>query len=123
MVDFNKITKKKFESVYNMYPPNNWIRFAYKYFSEETEKKNIVVRNKIIFPLIILFFLGFLGTIFNMSSVLIGVFTISYTFFLILLVLYLFGVVFFNNIRIKKISKELGITKQQYSELIEKLYE
>ncbi len=123
MTDLNKITKKKFESVYNKHLPNGWIRFAYKYFSNNTEKKDMSVRNSVIYPLIILFLVGFIGTAFKASKELIGIVTICYSIILAILVLYLFSAVFLNNARIKTIAKELGITKEEYNKLVEKLYE
>jgi len=35
------ITKKKFIETYANHPPKKWIKFAFKYFSKETEAKNM----------------------------------------------------------------------------------
>jgi hypothetical protein len=123
IMDFNKITKKQFDDAYNKHLPNNWIRFAYKYFSKETEKKNLSLRNNITFLLLTFFLLGFLGTVFSASHAFIGVAVITYSILLAILVLYLLSAVLFNNKRIKKIMKILGVNKFEYNYLVNKFYE
>ena len=78
MADWTKITKEQFETAYNHHLPNGWIKFAYKYFSKDTEKKDMSVRNSVIYPLIGLFLVGFIGTMFKASRAIIGAVTISY---------------------------------------------
>lgn len=120
MTKFKKITKKQFNDAYNMHPPNRWIRFGYKYFSKETDKKNMMLRNSISFILGVFFLLGFLGTITNTSYRFIAISTIVYAIFLTILVLYLLSVAILNNRRIKKIMKILDINKEEYNFLVEK---
>ena len=122
MNDFNKITKEEFDRAQKKYPPNDWIRFAYKYFSKESEKKNMSLRNNITFIILAFFLLGFFGSIFNASYSFVGTVVIIYAILLSVLVLYLFSAVFLNNLRIKKIAKHLGITKIGYILLVKKLY-
>jgi len=121
MGDYKKITKKKFNTIYNQCLPNRWIRFAYKYFSKETEKKDMSLRNHLTFFLLGLFLMGFFGTMFN-ATAFIGIITIIYSIVLSILVLYLFSAVIWNNLRIKKIRKILDINKFEYNYLINKFY-
>ena len=118
-----KITRKQFDDAYNKHLPNNWIRFAFKYFSKETEQKDISFRNNIVFIFFILFLLGFLGNVFNLSHIFIGIVTITYSFFLVLLVLYLYSAVILNNRRIKKIMEILQLNKEEYNYWANKYYE
>ena len=115
-----KITKKQFNIVYKKYPPNGWIRFGFKYFSKETEMKDMSLRNNLTFFLLGLFLLGFFGTVLALPFI--KAITISYSIILTSLVLYLFSVVLFNNLRLKKIRKILGISKSKYIVLIRKFY-
>lgn len=122
MTDFKKITKKQFDTAYNKYLPSGWVRFAFKYFSKETEKKDMALRNYFTFVLIGLFLLGFFGTVFNAPLPLIKWITIVYSILLVILVLYLFSAVFLNNFRLKKVMKLLGVNKEQYNYLVNKFY-
>ena len=117
-----KILKGEFDAAYNEHLPNGWIRFAYKYFSKETEKKDMSLRNHITFMLLGLFLLGFFGTAFGASYVFIGVVTIWYAVALSALVLYLLSAVLLNNRRLKKVMKILGVTKAEYNKLADRYY-
>ena len=117
-----KILKSEFDAANNKYQPSGWIKFAYKYFSKQTEKKDMSLRNHVTFGLLSLFFLGFFGTVLKASVVYIGIVTIAYSIILSILVLYLLSAVLFNNRRLKKVMKELGITKTEYDQLIWKYY-
>jgi len=118
----DKISKEKFDIAYNNHLPNAWIKFAYKHFSRETEKKNMAVKDIVVCILIGLFLVGFIGAIFNTSTKLIAGAIIPYSILLAALVLYLFSAVFLNNRRIRKIRKELGITKDEYDALVSLYY-
>jgi len=122
MADYKKITKKQFDTAYNECQPSGWIRFAYKYFSKETEKKDMSLRNHLTFLLLALFFLGFFGTVFNAPLPFIGVVTIWYSILLAILVLYLLSAVLLNNRRLKKVMKILGVSKSEYNWLADKYY-
>jgi hypothetical protein len=122
MSDWTKITKEQFDVAYNKFSPNNWIKFAYKHFSTSTEQKNMSLKNDVAYILGSLFALGLLGTILNMPPVLIKVAVIPYLIILVTLVLYLFSAVILNNLRIRKIRKELGITSNEYDSLLAKFY-
>jgi len=117
-----EITKKEFDDAYNKHLPSKWIKFAYKYFSKETEKKDLVINNLVVTLLATLFAFGFFGTVFNVSGRLVLFATISYTIILSTLVLYLLSAVFLNNNRIRKIRKVLGLNKQEYNDYVDKFY-
>lgn len=121
-MSYKQITKKQFDVAYNLYLPSGWIRFAYKYFSKETEKKDMSLRNHLTFLLLILFLLGFFGTVFNAPIHLIKEVTICYSILLVILVLYLFSAVLLNNWRLRRVRKILGVTKEQYNYLVNKFY-
>jgi multidrug efflux pump subunit AcrB len=121
-MDVNKITKEQFDTAYNKYLPNKWIKFAYKYFSNETEKKNMSLKNTILYVLFGLFGVGFICTIFGLSKPIIVTITIIYSILLVVLVFYLFSAVFLNNLRINKICEKLNITKEEYNTLVTKIY-
>lgn len=120
MGDFQKITKKQFENAYNEHQPNAWIKFAFKYFSKETEKKNMSLSNKLGLLLILLFILGFFSTVLNFPLNIIGLITITYSILLVVLTLYLFSAAILNNIRNNKIRKILGVSKSEYNYLVNK---
>lgn len=118
----NKILKSEFDAAYNAHLPSGWIRFAYKYFSKETEKKDMSLRNHITFGLLALFLLGFFGTVFGASHAFIGVVTIWYAIALAVLVFYLLSAVLLNNRRLKRVMKILGVSKSEYNKLADKYY-
>ena len=117
-----KITKRQFDAAYKQHLPGGWIKFAFKYFSKETEKEYMSLRNHLIFFLFGLFLLGFFGTVFKASWTFIAIPTIIYSIVLSILVLYLLSAVLLNNFRLRKIQKILGISKSQYNALVRKYY-
>ena len=116
------ITKEKFFEVYNKYLPKKWIVFAYKYFSKETEKKNMKLNNTIIFLLAISFLIGMVGTIAHWPRVVIMWATLGYAALLTVLVLFLFAATQANNFRIRKIAKELGCSLSEYNKLADEYF-
>lgn len=118
MTNWINITKEQFDAAYNKHLPSKWIKFAYKYFSKETENEDMDVKNTVTYVLGGLFILGMLATMLNLSDKIIRMFVIPYSILLSALVLYLFSAVFLNNFRIRKIRKELGVTKEQYDVLL-----
>jgi len=122
MIDINTITKEQFDSASNKHLPSEWIKFAFKYFSSKTENTNLSVKRSIIGLLFGLFAVGFLGTVFNVSRILIMIPTLIYTILLFTLVIYISSAVILNNLRLIKIINELGITKEEYNQLINKYY-
>lgn len=117
---WEKITKEQFNKACEKYPPNKWIIFAYKYFSKNTVKSDLALKNSIIFIFIALFSIGFLGTVFNASKKMIMMSTIIYSILLGVLVLYLFSAAFMNYFRLMKICEELGVSRKEYDKLVEK---
>lgn len=118
----DKISKEQFDTAYNNHLPSGWIKFAFKYFSKETEMKDMAVKNTVVDVLGGLFLLGLLATIFKLSDKIIGIFVIPYSILLATLVLYLFSAVLLNNWRIRRIRKELGITQDEYDALVSVYY-
>jgi len=114
---WTNITKEQFDAACNKHLPSAWIKFAYKYFSKETEKKDMKLNKVIWYVLGVLFAIGFFGTAFHMPHFLIGLVTIPYAIILSVLVLYLFSAVKLNNLRLNKIAKELGVSNEEYDKL------
>ena len=112
------ITKEQFDSANNNHKPNNWIKFAFRYFSNSTIEKDLSIKNNVVYFLLGIFLVAFLGTIFNIPISIISVATAVFSIVLTLLVLYLFSAVILNKIRINKIRKELGIDKDTYNALL-----
>jgi hypothetical protein len=113
----NEITKERFFLAYDKFPPNGWIKFAFKFFSKESEKKSLNLNNGFVFFLVGLFGIGFFCTVFNTIENFILLITGLYIIFLLLLIIYLFSAVILNNLRIKKIYMELGISRDEYNKL------
>jgi hypothetical protein len=118
----DRISKETFDIAYDNHLPGNWIKFAYKYFSKETERKDFGVKKTVVGILGGLFVLGMVASILNLSNKIVSMFGIPYSIGLAVLVLYLFSAVFLNNYRIRKIRKELSITKWEYDALVSVYY-
>jgi hypothetical protein len=116
------ITYEQFWKAYNNHPPSGWIKFAYRYFSKETEAKDMALNRIVWIVLLGLFAVGFIGTAVGLPRPVIGTATIAYSAILAVLVLYLFSAIKLNNLRIGKIAKELGVTLLEYNQLVEKYY-
>ncbi len=114
----NNITKEHFDTAYNNHLPSGWIKFAYKYFSKETEKKNKALSNSITIVLIVLFAIGFISTALELPQTMVKVSTCIYCIVLPIIVAYLFSATIANNIRVKKIMKELGVNEEEYNSLV-----
>jgi len=119
-MDWKKITKKQFNDAYNTYPPSGWIRFAFKYFSKSTEKKNLKPSRTITIILLTLFGLGMWGTIQGWPRAVVGTVTLLYGVLLAILVLFLLAAVWSNNARIGKIRRILGVSKWEWNLLVDK---
>ena len=123
MVNFENILKEEFFTAYNQHLPAKWIKFAYKYFSKETEVKDMKP-NKIIIGFLFTFFLvGFFGTVFDLARSIILPATLAYSILLAIFVLFLFAASFANNWRLKKIMKKLGVTKVEYNILADRYFD
>ena len=116
------ITKEQFIKAYNNHPAKGWIKWAFKYFSKSTEKENMKLSNTVAWVLGSLFLVGFFATVINLPRPIIATVTITYSICLAILVLFLFAAVFANNWRIKRIAKELGVTLEEYNNLVSKYF-
>jgi len=123
MADWTKVTDEQFDAAYNKHLPSKWIKFAFKYFSKTTEKKDMSLSRTIFFVLMGAFGVGYVGTILVLPRVVIGIATFVFGIILAGLVLYLFSAAFLNNHRLNKIAKELGVSKREYDWLAEKFYD
>lgn len=122
MTNWKDITKEEFDVAYDKYQPKGWIKFAFKYFSKSTEKKNMKLSNWVAGVLLGLFGVGLLGTILQWSRAIIGTVTITYSIGLAILVLFLLAAVWANNLRLKKIMKNLNINIYEYNLLVDRFY-
>ena len=122
MWTYKAITKEEFDRAYNKHLPGGWIKFAYKYFSKETEQKDMKPSRTIVGILLSLFAVGFFATVFKLPRAIIAPVTYTYCILLAILVLYLFSAVFANNQRLKKVMKILNVNKREYNELVDKYY-
>lgn len=114
------ISKEKFVETYKKYSPKKWIVFAFKYFSKETEAKNMKLSNTITYILLGLFLVGMIATILDLPRPIIGIATIAFGIVLSILVFFLLAAVWSNNRRIKKIAKDLGISLADYNDLADR---
>lgn len=117
------ITKQQFDAAYNKYPASKIEEFYFKYFSINTLKEDKWVRKIIIIPLIILFFMGLIGTLVGWTNKTIAIFGVLFSAILAIWVISMFFVVIFHNLRIRKIRMELGgISKDEYNRLVDLFY-
>jgi hypothetical protein len=112
--DHPKVTEEQFLAVYNKHDPNKWVLFVYRYFSKETKKTDKWLSRIIYSILVSLFILGFGGTIIKLGRTFIGTITFIFTGILVLLVGVTFPAFLMNNLRIRKIRKELNLTLNEY---------
>jgi len=123
MAKWQDITKEEFDAAYNQHLPKRWIKFAYKYFSQSTEQKDIKPGRAVAWILGSLFLVGFFATVLKLPRVIIAWATISYMVLLTILVGFLFAAVFANNARLKKVMKILGVSKTEYNLLADRFYD
>ena len=117
-----RVSIEQFRTASNKNLPSKWIKFVFRYFSKDTAKRDLWLKRSIFEILIGLFVFGFIGTIFSLSRPFIGVVTYSLSFMLVLIALTMGSGVILNNLRIRKIRKELGVSKAEYNILVD-LYE
>ena len=111
------ISKKKFITTYNKYPPSKYMKFIYKYFSQSTLEEDLKPKKIFGYSLIILFFCGFIGTIIKLPMIYVAI--PSFTIFGLLLIFAIATFIAFktNQHRLKKIAKDLGINMIEYEKL------
>ena len=122
MAEPKKITKRQFDKAYNNHLPGWWIKFVFRYFSRETEKKDLVLSNTLTYIMGGLFATGFFATVFNAPEVVIKWATIPLCVILLLIGITMFSGFKLNNWRIGKIRRELGVSKWEYNKLVNKFY-
>ena len=119
------ITKEQFQKTYNKYLPNGFIKFVFKHYAKDDERTSgikIKLADKIAwFVLLPLFLIGMLFTIIGLPKSYVGAVTIPYAIGLAILVLVGFVGVIMNNLRIRKIAKELGVSLGEYNKLVDDL--
>jgi hypothetical protein len=108
------MTKEEFLAVYNRHQPNAWTRFAFMYFSQETTEEDGWLRRCLIIILLSLFVLGFFGVVINWDDY-VKWLTLPFGVILFGVVITMLGGGLMNNIRIRKISRELGISIGEYN--------
>lgn len=118
----SEITKEMFDVAYNKHLPNRWIKFAYEHFSKQNINGNIKFGNIVTFSFVGLFLVGFINTVLGKSNKLIAFTSIIYLVSLTILVMYVLSAIIMNNIRLRKIANELGITRKEFIILSEKYY-
>ena len=120
------ISLEEFNKVYNKHLPNKFIVFIFKLAAKDDEKTSgikISIMDKIAYFIFLpLFLIGMLFTIIGLPKDYIGTVTLIYSIGLALLVLPAFVAVQWNNFRIRKIAKELGISLIEYNKLVENLF-
>jgi ABC-type multidrug transport system permease subunit len=117
-LNVNLISEEHFLQVYNKYVPNKWTKFVFRYFSRSTQKKDKWVSQLLTAVFIALFLTGLTGTILGLSYVFVSIPTFILLGLLVIIGILKFGAFIMNNNRIRKIRKELGITKEDYDFLV-----
>jgi len=117
-MDVSKITKEQFLEAYNRHLPSTWTKFVFKYFSKDSLKEDLWLRKILQGILLGLFGLGMLGAIFNAIHTYMLLTTIPFGIILVLVALTMSSGAILNNLRIRKIRKELGISKWEYESLV-----
>ena len=112
------ITKEEFEKVYNKYLPNKLEVFWYKYFSKSTIQKDKWLVNRLTESWGLCIILGIIFSALDWNIM------IAIVFWLFLLTFIPFCIVgwisvIIHKIRLWKIRKKLGISKQEYNKLEE----
>jgi len=110
------ITKEQFLSACNNHPPNAWIRFAYKYLSKETTKEDAWLVRLLTRIMLTLFGVGIVMAAIGLEDKWIVIPTIPFGIILFLEVITIIGAGVQNNIRIRLIAIDLGITVKKYNE-------
>ena len=113
------ITKEQFLAAYNKFPPSNWCKFAFRYFSTNAKEEDKWLKKSFQYFLIALFIVGFTGVAFNWGNLVVGIATIAFTIGLGIVGILMGSAAILNNFRILRIRMELGgISKLEYMELV-----
>ncbi len=112
------ITKEQFLAAYNKYPPNGWTKTAFKYFSKSTKQENKWVSRIVQGIAFTLFLGGVVGAIANFNPTYMKCMVFPFCAIIVGIAIFMSGAAIMNNLRIKKIRKELGgITVAGYEAL------
>ena len=115
-MDITKITKEQFLAAYNKFPPSKWVKFTFKYFSRDAKDEDTWMKKSLTYLLVLLFLLGFVGTAFGWARMVIMLPTLGLTFILVCIGIIMGSGAILNNLRIRKIRKELGgVSKLDYN--------
>jgi len=116
------ITKDEFDLASAQYPPNAFVKFIYRHFSKAEAYRPFQLGNLLLYILISLFAAGFTATVAEWPRPLIATVTFVYAILLAVIVISISIAYSINNSRLKKIIKLLGITAEEYNELVEYYY-
>ena len=112
------ISKERFLEVYNKHLSNKWTKFAFRYFSTNTLDKDRWLSKTFVGIEISLFVIAFAFNLLGMSHTTVGILTFTFLGLLVAIAILKFGALFMNNFRIRKIIKELNISKDEYETCI-----
>jgi len=108
------VTKEEFLEAWAKHPPNGWTRFAYRYFSRGTKKEDRWLSTCVFAVLIVFFLLGFFGTVLKPDVELVKYSTLALTAVLVLLFVLRMPAAVMNNLLVRRVRKELGLTLSEY---------
>lgn len=118
-----EITKEQFLTTYNKFPPDGWSKFAFKYFSKSTVNEDAWLKRLVQSFLAFLFLIGFIGTIAEWGENIVGLVTLTFMVVLIVVGIIMSVGAVLNNLRVKKIRKELGgVSKYDYNKMVDKYF-
>jgi hypothetical protein len=112
-----RISQEEFLASYNRHLPSGWVKFVFKYFSKDSLKEDLWLRKVLQGILLGLFGLGMLGAIFNATHTYMAITTLAFAAILVLIALTMSSGAILNNLRLRRVRKELGITRAEYDVL------
>ncbi len=108
------ISKEQFLAVYNKYPISKWSKFSFRYFSYNTLQEDRWLAKIFVGVFMLFFFLGAIGVVFELNKIFTGICIILMALVLLSIAIIMNGGAIKENLRIRKIKKELKITKREY---------
>lgn len=117
--DNEQVKQRALIAIYKMYPPNRFVRFMFRYFSQGTEKKDFIVSDLFIVFQTVLFFAGFIIAAIAPTPQYLNWAGIFYSAFLVISWGCSGIATAMNNSRIRKIRKILLMTKEEYNRAID----
>ena len=122
MSDWKEITKEQFDDAYNQHPPSRWLKWTFKHFSTKSESKPFSPGWIVTVILGSTFALGFFGTVINAPRAFIGTVTYMFAGVLVLVVFNSFFAAQLNNLRLRKIRRILGLSRNMFGLVVNKYY-